>query len=263
MGDDLATEISRYYWWHSIDLGTGIVTPGQKTPEQHVEECHNYFDAIDLCGKSVLDIGAWNGFYSFEAKRRGASRVVATDCFTWSHPIFQGRKSFEFARAALDMDVQAIEIDVAEMTADKLGSFDVVLFLGVLYHLPNPIDGLQRVAALANELLVVETMLDFQDIGRPAMAYYHDNDPKNDLSNFWWAPNVACLVTLLRGHGFPVIDCAIYEERRGVFHAWRSTAARRCEPPRHAAVRAHGPSTRRLRQLSEGLRLIRRGLGLP
>lgn len=226
MDRKLAAEVSRYYWWHSIDLGNGIVTPGQKTPEQHAEECRNYFDPVDLSGKSVLDVGAWNGFYSFEARRRGASRVVATDSFAWSHPEFQGRKSFELAKAALAMDVDAIEIDVADMTAEKLGLFDVVLFLGVLYHLPNPIDGLKRVASLASELLVVETMLDFQDIGRPAMAFYHDNDPANDLSNFWWAPNVPCLTALLRGHGFPVIDCAVYEQRRGVFHAWRSAGAR-------------------------------------
>jgi len=188
---------------------------------------------------------------------------MATDCFTWSHPEFQGRKTFELAKDALGMNAEAIEIDVADMTAEKLGAFDVVLFLGVLYHLPDPIDGLKRVASLANELLVVETMLDLQDVGRPAMAFHHDNDPTNDLSNFWWTPNVPCLAALLRGHGFPVVDCAVYEQRRGVFHAWRSTAARRCGPPPHAAVATHGPSTPRLRQLSEGWRLVRRGLGLP
>ena len=262
MSGDLASEVLRHYWWHSIDLGNGVVTPGCKSPEKHAEECRNYFDPIDLSGKSVLDVGAWNGFYSFESKRRGARRVVATDSFTWSHPDFQGRKSFDLARTALGMDVQAVEIDVVDMTAEQLGNFDVVLFLGVLYHLPNPIDGLRRVASLANELLIVETMLDFQDVNRPVMTFYHDNDPANDLSNFWWAPNVACLVTLLRGHGFSAIDCAVYEERRGVFHAWRQTGSRRCGPPSHAAVAERGASTTRQRQLSEGWRLIRRGLGL-
>jgi tRNA (mo5U34)-methyltransferase len=145
----------------------------------------------------------------------------------------------------LGMDVDAVEIDVADMSVERLGRFDVVLFLGVLYHLPNPIDGLQRVASLANELLIVETMLDFQEIERPALAFHHDNDPANSLSNFWWAPNVPCLRALLHNHGFSAVDCAIYGERRGVFHAWRSTSARRCGPPPHAAVAGCSPSLRK------------------
>src|SRR5262249_48378881 len=87
-------------WFHSIDLGGGVVTPGQKAPIQHEREAAAFFDRVELSGCSVLDIGAWNGFFSFEAKRRGARRVLAADSYWWTQPVFQGRKTFELARRA-------------------------------------------------------------------------------------------------------------------------------------------------------------------
>ena len=69
-------------WFRSIDLGMGVVTPGVKSPEQHGQELNN-LRLPDLRGKSVLDIGAWDGFYSFAAERMGASRVVALDHHVW------------------------------------------------------------------------------------------------------------------------------------------------------------------------------------
>jgi tRNA (mo5U34)-methyltransferase len=69
-------------WWHSIDFGDGVRTPGYKTPERLESEVAQ-MRLPDLHGKSVLDIGAWDGFFSYEAERRGASRVVALDHFVW------------------------------------------------------------------------------------------------------------------------------------------------------------------------------------
>ncbi len=70
-------------WWHSIDLGNGIVTPGIKTPAIHQQELASW-RLMDLHGKTVLDVGAWDGYYAFEAERRGAKRVVAVDHYVWS-----------------------------------------------------------------------------------------------------------------------------------------------------------------------------------
>ena len=70
------------FWFHSIDLGMGVVTPGLKSPELHERELAS-FRLPDLRGKSVLDIGAWAGFYSFAAERLGAARVVALDHHVW------------------------------------------------------------------------------------------------------------------------------------------------------------------------------------
>src|SRR5712671_1368325 len=136
----IAERVKQFPWFHSIDLGNGIVTPGSKLPEIHAQEAAAFFDPIRMEGTSVVDVGAWNGFYSFEAKRRGAKRVLATDNFTWNHEVFRGRETFELARSALGLDVEMLDVDVPDLSPDKVGgTFDVVLFLGVLYHLFDPI----------------------------------------------------------------------------------------------------------------------------
>ncbi|HEY7441177.1 MAG TPA: hypothetical protein VH701_02065, partial [Vicinamibacterales bacterium] len=73
-------EVSGIKWWHTIDLGNGIVTPGLDPTPARLPEIQL---PDDLSGLSVLDIGAWDGFFSFEAERRGARRVLATDSFCW------------------------------------------------------------------------------------------------------------------------------------------------------------------------------------
>ena len=151
----LAETVRQYRWFHSIDLGNGIITPGAKSPAVHKIEAAAFFDPIQMEGATVVDIGAWNGFYSFEAKRRGARRVLATDHFAWE--TLRGRDAFELSRSVLDLDIEAFDIDVPDISPEKLGTFDVVLFLGVFYHLFDPIDGLRRAASLAKEVLVIET----------------------------------------------------------------------------------------------------------
>ena len=78
--DDLKSEVAKINWWHRIDLGNGIITPGIDSTLERLKTLHM---PDDLHGKNVLDIGAWDGFFSFEAKRRGASRVLAIDSFCW------------------------------------------------------------------------------------------------------------------------------------------------------------------------------------
>ena len=216
---DWRERIADYPWFHSIDLGD-IVTPGTKTRDIHAREVRHFFEPINLEGASVIDIGAWNGFYSFTAKQRGAARVLATDHFSWNHPDFRGRETFELARDALDLDIEMRDIDVPGLSVDELGTFDVVLFLGVFYHLYDPIDGLCRAASLANEVLVLETHIDLRWVGRPAMMYYPADELSGDATN-WWGPNVPLIRALLTGLGFARIDI-VTSGTRAIVHAWRS-----------------------------------------
>jgi tRNA (mo5U34)-methyltransferase len=103
-------------WYHTIDLGQGVITSGEdKTPQR--------LDRLglpgDLSGRSVLDVGAWDGFFSFEAERRGASRVVASDWYSW-HGVGwgtgRGKAGFELAREALDSHVEDVDIDVLDLS---------------------------------------------------------------------------------------------------------------------------------------------------
>jgi tRNA (mo5U34)-methyltransferase len=96
-----------------MDLDGVVVTGGKKSLSNCAGEASLIFDCVDLSGRTVLDIGAWNGLFSLEAKRRGASRVLATDSCCWSDPRIRGRKTFNLARSALGIDVDACEIDVA------------------------------------------------------------------------------------------------------------------------------------------------------
>jgi tRNA (mo5U34)-methyltransferase len=223
----LRSRIAALKWHHSIDLGGGIVTPGGKSLAICNDEASRIFDRIDLVCKSVLDVGAWNGVFSFDAKRRGAARVLATDSYCWSHPQIRGRETFDIARAALGLDVEAREIDVAELTPDTVGDFDIVLFLGVFYHRYDAIEALAKVARLAKHLLIVETHLDLRDIDRPAMVFYPGRELANDPTN-WWGPNEHCVHELLLGYGFKEIEMTAHPagHNRAIFHAWRSTEAR-------------------------------------
>lgn len=214
--------VRQFFWFHSIDLGNGIVTPGAKTPETHAIECHEILDPVPFAGADVLDIGAWNGFYSFEAKKRGAARVVACDHHTWLPSVADGLASFKFARAQLRLDIETVDLDVPDISTEKLGAFDVVLFLGVFYHLLDPIDGLRRAASVCRGTLVVETHLDMLDTESPAMKFYPTTELAGDATN-WWGPNPACVTLLLNTFGFPRVEFRMGSAapNRGIFHAYR------------------------------------------
>jgi len=188
-------------WYHTIDLGDGVVTKG-------VDDTPLRLGRLDLPasfeGLSVLDIGAWDGFFSFEAERRGASRVVATDYYSW-HGLGwgtgAGKAGFELAREALGSRVEDLDLDVMDLSPERVGSFDVVLFLGVLYHLPHPLLALERVASVTRELLVLETVVDMVGFRRPAVAFYPGRELNGDPTN-WWGPNVPAVHGMLRTVGF-------------------------------------------------------------
>jgi tRNA (mo5U34)-methyltransferase len=224
---DLQSRVAALPWHHSIDLGGGVVTSGNKSAALCNREAALIFDRVDLRGRSVLDIGAWNGFFSFEAKRRGASRVLATDSYCWSHPDIQGRATFDIARSALGLEVDAREIDAIDLSPETVGEFDVVLYLGVFYHRYDAIESLTKVARIAKEVLIVETHLELRNLDVPAMEFFPGRELANDPTN-WWGPNEHCIKALLLGHGFEEVEVTAHPagSNRAIFHAWRATDLR-------------------------------------
>lgn len=190
-------------WWHSINLGDRW-TAGAKTPQIIQAEADLIFKN-GVAGKTVLDIGAWDGFFSFEAEKRGASRVLATDHIAWGGWGWSTKAGFDFAHDALKSKVEDREIDVPDLSVETVGTFDVVLFLGVLYHLEDPYAELKRVGALANETLIVETATALNNLSEPAARFWPSASLNNDTTNFW-TPNVACLDAMLRGAGFKEVE---------------------------------------------------------
>jgi tRNA (mo5U34)-methyltransferase len=220
------------FWWHSIDLGHGVVTPGHKSTEALRAE----LDAMalpDLRGRSVLDVGGWDGFFAFEAERRGAARVAVVDHYMWSmdspgqqaywrrcmaegvaprpyheteywHPdTLPGKRGFDLAREALGSAVEPIVADFMTCDLDALGRWDVVLYLGVLYHMEEPLTALRRLAAVTRELAVVETeavVVPGQE-QEALWRFFPAAELNGDISN-WWAPNRTALLGALRAAGF-------------------------------------------------------------
>ena len=218
---ELMLRVDKVVWFHSMELRLGVASVGPKTKEVLKREEETFLAPFDLTGRSVLDIGAWNGFFSFAAKRRGATRVLATDHFAWRHSVYRGREGFDLARAEFGLDVETMEIDPTAITG-TLGRFDVVLFLGVFYHLHDPIDVMQRLREVTGQLLLVETHQDALHRTDPAMVFYPGAELHKDSTN-WWGPNPAMMLRLLLQLGFSRIfyrDHPIYGRARGIYAAF-------------------------------------------
>jgi tRNA (mo5U34)-methyltransferase len=229
----LKAEVASVRWFHSIDLDDGIVTPGETTPEGHAALLEA-MEWPDLTGKTVLDVGAYDGFYSFEAERRAAARVVALDHYVWGfdlndvyayyercraegvipepyhevpglwHPDeLPGKRGFDIAHAALESKVEVMPADFMEMDLAELGQFDVVLFLGVLYHMQDPVRAMRRLGEVTRELAIIETeavrIPGFED--HPVCEFFPTAELNHDISN-WWAPNAAAVMGMCRPAGF-------------------------------------------------------------
>ena len=227
MHRDLASKVAELRWYHTIDLGGGIVTHGADDSPIRLARLDL---PRSLAGRTVLDIGAWDGFFSFEAERRGASRVVAADYYSWHGSGWGSKAGFELARAALGSKVEDVDIDVMDLSPERVGVFDVVLFLGVLYHLRHPLLALERVASVTRQLLIVETVVDMVGFRRPAMAFYPSGELNADPTN-WWGPNLPALHGMLRSVGFSQVrtvtpqPSAIYRGLRAVSHQLRGKNA--------------------------------------
>jgi tRNA (mo5U34)-methyltransferase len=194
----------------------------------------------DLTGKTVLDLGCNAGFYAFEMKRRGAARVVAVD----SDPRYLAQA--RLAAEVLGHDIELHELDVYRVA--ELGTrFDLVLFMGVLYHLRHPLLALDRlfdhvvrdqllfqsmlrggdaIAAVEPDYPFAQTAM-FERPGYPAM-YFVEHRYAGDWTN-WWIPNRAGVEAMLRSAGFVIAargEDDVYLCRRGAQRSAESEVTR-------------------------------------
>ncbi len=233
--EELRKRIDGIVWHHSIDLGDGIVTPGHSAPELQHRPL-----VPEVAGRSVLDIGAWDGYYSFLAERNGASRVVALDHYVWGVDLpartrywdecratgvlpdhtrdetdfwrddLPGRRGFDLAKEALDSKVEPVVGDLMTIDLDALGVFDVVLYLGVLYHIKEPLTALERLRRVTGEVAVIETEGIWLEGGEdaPLLEFYPGDELGHDYGN-WYATNEKALHGLCRAAGFGRVETKI------------------------------------------------------
>ena len=207
--DDILRRVRAVEWYHAIEVAPGVVTPGRYDPKPCLPQMGF---PEDLTGKSVLDIGSYDGFFAFEAEKRGAQRVLAMD----RHPATQF--GFATAHEILKSRVEYAVGSVYDLSPQTHGTFDVVVFFGVLYHLRHPLLAFDRIHSVCREYALVEShVLDNAFIhgghhlpsdqidprlGEMCLAqYYPANELNGDWSN-WWAPNVECLRAMLATSGF-------------------------------------------------------------
>jgi tRNA (mo5U34)-methyltransferase len=194
----LVSEITKISWFHTFDFGNGIVTHGRDDSYKRVRTLHL---PEDLSGMTVLDIGSWDGFFAFEAERRGASRVLATDSFCWNGVGWGTKDGFNLARNILNSKVEDLEIDVLELSPERVGTFDLVLCLGVLYHMSNPLLALERIFSVTKRQLILDTHVEHLMTNRPMIAFYPGTELNNDPTN-WCGPNRAAVEAMLKIVGF-------------------------------------------------------------
>jgi tRNA (mo5U34)-methyltransferase len=240
---DLKSEVAKFSWFHRIDLGGGVVTPGI---DDSPAKLRRLALPDDLKGVRVLDIGAADGFFSFEAERRGADRVLALDCYYSTGVGGEIKTRFEFARKVLNSRVEHMDLDVLDISPATIGSFDLVLFLGVLYHARHPLLALERVFSVTKRQLILETHVDQIWSRRPLMVFYPGNELNNDSTN-WWGPNPSAVEAMLGSVGFRTVKKVgltrslprrvgsalklgitrkvplsyTVQQNRAIFHAWR------------------------------------------
>jgi len=214
--NELRETIKKHFWFHSIELRPGIITPGRSGEQNTLP---HLLLPEKMTGLSVLDVGCWDGFFSFECERRGAKRVVAADI--WESA---GRDAFDLAHETLGSNVVPVEASIYDLPEKLQGErFDLVLFLGVLYHLRHPLLGLEKLAECTRPggVAVVETVVDTEKLlDAPRMAFHPGGELNNDPTS-WWTPNIPCLSAMLNVAGFnPALSVVqLHAGNRTIFHA--------------------------------------------
>jgi len=226
------------YWYHKIELPGGIVTPGWAPID-----AARYGLPDDLTGKRVLDIGAWDGYWTFEALKRGAKEVVAIDDFSdncgmpnmpvrdWSG-FDLCRKALGFNRSDIDPKdnqplmywhndkdqwIRRLEMSVYDISAENLGRFDIVFFFGTIYHLKHPLKALELIAEICVGEIYIESAIcdDFSpyhgglEKGYPnndMVMEFYDHDQYGGNKNNWWCPTLQCLGNMVDVAGFKNIQ---------------------------------------------------------
>ena len=210
---DLGEEVRRYPWYHTLDLGSGVVTAGMF---DHRGSEDRYGIPAELSGLRCLDVGTMDGFWAFTMERRGAAEVVAVDLddpeeLDWPaslrHRIVKTMDEtkgarFELARRALGSSVERRLCSVYALDPSELGHFDFVFCGDMLVHLKDPASAVERIRAVCRGTAVITNPVKehFPYRNRPLAQF-------DGIDEFeWWLPNRAAFERLLRAAGFAEVE---------------------------------------------------------
>jgi len=185
--------------YHSFHLPDGTLLRGSMNMEWQQERLASFQLPEDLRGKTVLDIGPWDGFYTFEMERRGAGVTaidyVDLDTFRELHRAFQSKARYE-------------RLDVYELDPQRLGTFDIVLCLGALYHFKHPLLALEKICAVTRDMCIIDTFVVDGETRRegirPPLPYleFYEREELSGQADNWCGPSVCAVEALARAAGF-------------------------------------------------------------
>lgn len=211
-------------WFHKIDFPGGLTTKTESTSgedDDHPLQTWSHVKPVlpaDLAGRTVLDVGCNGGFYSIEANRRGAT-VLGVDAKRWL--VRQAR----FAAQALDLKhIRFEQASLYALNPRKQGTFDVVLALGLIYHLKHLVHGLEILFDMCDDLLILETVVSDDIAADPVTDVsgqslfplrYVKNDPTKDEAAFnWFVPSSRTVKAMLEDVGFGEVAVeAVFHDR--------------------------------------------------
>jgi len=215
---DIRHEIQKYRWYHTIDLGNGLITPGEY---DHRSVLKYYGIPEDLSGKTVLDVGPAHGFFSFEFEKRNAQRVVAVELPRWSDHDGSPelKKTFreghtddtsgdylhgalEFAIRVKRSKVERMFYNIYQVSPDTVGVSDIVFCGDLLIHLSDPLRALYALRSVTGECAIISTPLDIFSFNLRPRARFHGTL----LGQSFWEPNMKCLVQWAMAAGFSRIE---------------------------------------------------------
>ena len=222
-------ELAEKGWYHSFELPDGSVFNGVQSLNHLRKRYADFPLPGDLTGKTVLDIGAWDGWFSFEAERRGAL-VTALDAVEIPN--------FLLIHDRLKSRVEYRIMDIYKIQSERLGPFDYVFFLGVLYHLKHPLLALEIVCSVTADVAIVESFVtdadDWQDRkgSLPSLEFY-EFDELGGQSDNWFGPSVSALLALCRTAGFAGVELLSVEQSRAAvacYRRWKNIPATAISP---------------------------------
>jgi tRNA (mo5U34)-methyltransferase len=213
------------YWFHKLRIYDDLVTPGWSDPA--VEKLPIYGLPERMDGMRVLDVGCAEGFFSFEAERRGAAEVVAIDSFSDSI------ERFQIVRAALGSKVRGSLCNVYDISPRTFGTFDLVMFFGVLYHLKHPWLALEKIFSVCSGDMLLQTLVtdepQYRDL---SLSWFHPfgiesgpPDARQFDPTVFWVPTPECTKNLARAVGF--VDVADVTNQVGAPFVMRASAQAR------------------------------------